>query len=104
MMADDALDCPMCGTCNAPLGTLGCTIHYYCRSCGWEYSKYYDGEEEEETWKAMDEMMDEEMDDGLDCPQCAACNAPIGVLGSLIHYSCRMCGWDYSDKEKDDAE
>lgn len=34
----------------------------------------------------------------MECPMCSAENAPLGVLGQTVHYSCRMCGWEYSEE------
>lgn len=30
------------------------------------------------------------------CEMCGEVNAPSGLLGNRIHYSCRACGWWYS--------
>lgn len=46
-----------------------------------------------------EELASEEL---ADCPECGACNAPMGTLGFTIHYSCRMCGWAYSEDNDDE--
>lgn len=30
------------------------------------------------------------------CPGCDATNAPMGMLGKLLHYCCRYCGLWYT--------
>ena len=30
------------------------------------------------------------------CPMCNHDNAPMGIMGNLMHYSCRACGMAYS--------
>ena len=34
--------------------------------------------------------------DDQTCPMCGASNAPLGSLGSRVHYSCRACGMSFS--------
>lgn len=38
--ADDHFpkDCPMCNHENGPMGSLGKTLHFCCRMCGWWYN------------------------------------------------------------------
>jgi hypothetical protein len=42
------------------------------------------------------------------CPKCDDYGSPLGVLGSLAHFRCRACGWDWSvdasEVESDDVE
>jgi rubredoxin len=41
---------------------------------------------------------DDEIDEELECPMCLHSNTPMGILGSTVHYSCRMCGWEYAEE------
>ncbi len=34
-------------------------------------------------------------DDESDCPECGYVNAPLGILGTTVHYRCRACGAEY---------
>lgn len=36
-----------------------------------------------------------------ECPVCEHLNPPLGVLGSRIHYRCRLCGIMYSRPKRD---
>lgn len=54
----------------------------------------------------MDEQeFDDELfcDDTLECPCCGHENMPMGSLGMIMYYRCRMCGWDYSEEQEDAA-
>lgn len=32
------------------------------------------------------------------CPQCGGETAVLGVLGRRVHFRCRACGWDCSER------
>ena len=34
------------------------------------------------------------------CPMCEFDNLPLGVLGSRLHYSCRVCGNEWSETKQ----
>jgi rubredoxin len=56
------------------------------------------------TWEDRRAAMDEEDyrydRDGRTCPACGAENLPLGRLGRVDHYSCRMCGAHYNNAEE----
>lgn len=40
-------------------------------------------------------------DENCFCPMCEFDNEPIGQLGNKIHYTCRMCGFWYSENKQE---
>lgn len=34
------------------------------------------------------------------CPMCEFDNLPLGILGSRLHYSCRVCGNEWSETKQ----
>lgn len=48
------------------------------------------------------------MDEGFGlasyCPLCQSENYPIGWIGTSIHYSCRDCGWWWSEEMENEDE
>lgn len=38
--------------------------------------------------------------DNPECPQCGGPGVPLGSLGSLLHFRCRNCGWNFSQPQE----
>jgi hypothetical protein len=41
-----------------------------------------------------------ELLDNPECPQCGGPGVPLGSLGSLLHFRCRNCGWNFSQPQE----
>lgn len=42
-------------------------------------------------------MEEEEIEYQSNCTMCFKRETPIAVLGKIIHYNCRNCGWWWQD-------
>ena len=67
-----------------------------------------DGECLEEVWGFLkvngydpDIYRDNGWSDTSLCPMCESNNLPLGVLGSEVHYSCRVCGNEWSETKQE---
>ena len=38
------------------------------------------------------------------CPMCQVENLPMGQIGTSIHFSCRDCGWWWSEEMENENE
>ena len=48
--------------------------------------------------------VEEVIDDRIDCPRCERAAFLLGVLGELVYYRCRYCGFDFSvDREMEES-